>query len=288
MTAAQFYSLFLEELISIYDRRETENITAWVLENTTGLKKWEIRKSEIELDNSITLKLRKYLDELLQYKPVQYVLHESWFYKMKFFVDENVLIPRPETEELVSLIVNDTKTKSLASADNEFKIIDIGTGSGCIAISLRKELPGADITAIDISEQALFVAKKNAEDLKTTVDFFHIHFLNENEWQNLPKYDVIVSNPPYIPRMELSTMGKNVTAFEPSIALFVPDNDPLIFYKAICKFAHLHLNIGGRIYLEVHENYAGEVSNIFTENNFKSEIIKDIYGKERMIRAIGN
>ena len=288
MTAAQFYSLFLEKLVSIYDKREAENITIWVLENITGLKKWEIRKSEGDLDSNVTLQLHKYLDELLQHKPVQYVLHEAWFYKMKFFVNEYVLIPRPETEELVSLIVHDVKNKNHDSADNHFNIIDIGTGSGCIAISLKKELPGYDIIAIDISEKALSVAGKNANDLNATVEFLEINFLDESKWNLLPKYDVIVSNPPYIPGKETNTMEKNVTDFEPSIALFVPDNDPLIFYKAICKFAHSHLHEGGSIYVEVHENYAGEVSNIFGRNDFRCEIIKDIYGKERMIRAISN
>ena len=288
MTAAQFYSLFLEKLISIYDQREAENITTWVLENNTGLKKWEIRKSEAALSENTTLQLQKYLEELLRYKPVQYVLHEAWFYRMKFFVNEHVLIPRPETEELVSLIANDVKNMPHSLASESFKIIDIGTGSGCIAISLRKELPNDYITAFDISEQALAVAKTNANNLNASLDFLCLDFLNEDEWYSLSKYDVIVSNPPYIPGKETNTMEKNVTDFEPSIALFVPDNDPLIFYKAIYKFAQSHLNNAGRIYLEVNENYADKVLDIFTENNFRSEIIKDIYGKERMIRAISN
>ncbi len=164
-------------------------------------------------------------------------------------------------------------------------IIDIGTGSGCIAILLKKELTNANITAIDISEKALEVAKKNSSELNAEINFFQIDFLNEEEWNSLKKYDIIVSNPPYIPIKEKETLAKNVTDYEPELALFVENNDPYIFYKKIAEFAKTHLQTNGKIYVEVHEDYAREVKSIFTNAGFEAEIKKDIYGKERMVKA---
>ncbi len=147
----------------------------------------------------------------MQHKPVQYVLQEAWFYKMKFFVNENVLIPRPETEELVSWIVEDVRSAMFDVRSNRLQILDIGTGSGCIAVSLKKELPDVDVMAIDVSKQALSVAKKNADALQAQIDFLEINFLDEKLWPSLSKYDVIVSNPPYIPETEREKLAKNVT-----------------------------------------------------------------------------
>jgi release factor glutamine methyltransferase len=283
MTIAQAYFEFTEKLKTIYEDREADNISDWVFENVTGLKRWERRENNNkELDKIHFKKIGSYLDELLQHKPVQYVLNEAWFYKMKFFVNEHVLIPRPETEELIEWVVSDfKKEKDSRSTD----IIDIGTGSGCIPIALKKELPGANITAIDVSEKALSVAKKNAENLKATINFLGVNFLNENAWKPLQVYDTIVSNPPYIPIDEKKILAKNVTEFEPQIALFVENNDPFIFYKKIVEFSKTHLNPAGKIYVEVHEEYAKEVKIIFENAGFISEIHKDIFGKERMVKA---
>lgn len=284
MTTASIYNDFKNQLKSIYDDREAENITDWVFENITGLKRWERSGNpNEELKETDSEKFKKYLEELLKHKPIQYILNEAWFYKTKFYVNENVLIPRPETEELVEWIINDEENNTGDS--KQTNIIDIGTGSGCIAISLKRELPRTNITAIDVSGKALFVAKKNATDLNVTVVIFQIDFLKEDEWKALPKYDIIVSNPPYIPVNEKEILSKNVTDFEPGIALFVENNDPFIFYKNIAKFAILHLNDSGKIYVEVHEEYAKEVSKIFENEGFISIIKKDIYGKERMVGA---
>jgi len=286
MTTASIYNHFKNQLKAVYDDREAENISDWIFENVTGLKRWERRGNRNkELNETDSEKLKKYLDELLKHKPVQYVLNEAWFYKRKFYVNENVLIPRPETEELVEWIVKDEKNNADGNS-KQTNIIDIGTGSGCIPVSLKKELPEANVTAIDVSEKALVVSKKNAKELNASIDFFQIDFLKEDEWKALPQIDIIVSNPPYIPINEKEILAKNVIDFEPEIALFVENNDPFIFYKAIAKFAKCHLKEKGRIYVEVHEEYAKQVKIIFENAGLISEIKKDIYGKERMVKAV--
>ncbi len=281
MTIEQLYKTYIEQLKSIYDEREASNIADWAFESIAGIKRIErtINK-EKELNNVTTEKLHNVLGELLQHKPIQYVLGEAWFYKMKFFVNEHVLIPRPETEELVEWIIKEVKSKN-----EKLKIIDIGTGSGCLAIALKKELPSADILAIDVSVEALFVAQKNALDLNTNIELLQLDFLDENTSNELAVFDIIVSNPPYIPEKEKNILQKNIVAYEPHAALFVSDAKPFIFYKKIALFALKHLDTHGKIYVEVHEKYAAEVSNIFSQYNFKSTIKKDIYGKERMICA---
>ena len=282
MTTTQAYNDFQNQLKKIYDERESENISDWVFENVTGQKRWERRNNPNELKEAYFNQLQNYLQQLLVQKPVQYVLNEAWFYKMKFFVNENVLIPRPETEELVEWIIKNVRRTTY---DVRCTILDIGTGSGCIPVSLKRELHNTNVTAIDVSEKALQVAKKNAESLDAKIDFLKIDFLNENNWKALPQFDIIVSNPPYIPFQEKEKLAKNVTAFEPGIALFVENKNPFIFYKKISAFAKSHLKQNGKIYVEVHEEYANQVKDIFEDAGFISEIKKDIYGKERMVRA---
>ncbi len=278
MTTGKAYIDFVNNLKTIYDEREADNIADWIFEKITGSKRLERRfKRNNELKESEIWQLQNYLKELLQHKPVQYVLQEAWFYKMKFFVNGNVLIPRPETEELVEWIIND--------ASKPTNIIDIGTGSGCIGIALKKELPRANVTAIDRSEKALEVAKINSIELNAEINFLQINFLKEEEWKSLQKYDLIVSNPPYIPIKEKEKLAKNVTEYEPGLALFVENNDPYIFYKKIAEFSKTHLESNGKIYVEVHEDFAKEVKTIFVNAGFEVEIKKDIYGKERMIKA---
>ncbi|MDE3185427.1 MAG: peptide chain release factor N(5)-glutamine methyltransferase [Bacteroidota bacterium] len=278
MTTEKAYIDFVKSLKTIYDKREADNIADWIFEKITGSKRLERRfKRNNELKESEIWQLQNYLKELLQHKPVQYVLQEAWFYKMKFFVNGNVLIPRPETEELVEWIIND--------ASKPTNIIDIGTGSGCIGIALKKELPRANVTAIDRSEKALEVAKINSIELNAEINFLQINFLKEEEWKSLQKYDLIVSNPPYIPIKEKEKLAKNVTEYEPGLALFVENNDPYIFYKKIAEFSKTHLKSNGKIYVEVHEDFAKEVKTIFVNAGFEVEIKKDIYGKERMIKV---
>ena len=285
MTTAEVYNQFKNQLKTIYDNREADTISDWVFENVTGLKRWERREDQHkQLNKTDSQKLKKYLQELLKHKPVQYILNEAWFYKMKFYVNEHVLIPRPETEELVEWILS-SKKNNAAFNSKRTNIIDIGTGSGCIPISIKKELPAANITGIDVSEKAIEVAKKNAARLNTSIDFFQIDFLKEDQWKILLQYDIIVSNPPYIPISEKQILAKNVADFEPKIALFVEDNDPFIFYKKIVQFAENHLKENGEIYAEVHEQFAKKVKGIFDDAGFITTVKKDIYGKERMVKG---
>lgn len=295
MTTVQAYNDLKIKLEKIYNEREADNITDWIFENVTHLKKAERRINQnSEMTETQFHLLQKYSEELLQHKPVQYVLNEAWFFKRKFYVNEDVLIPRPETEELVEWIIKDIREKIVNDSKRPperairagINIIDIGTGSGCIPVSLKKELPGTHITGIDASEKALSVAGRNAKELIAEINFLQIDFLNKAERESLSQYDIIVSNPPYIPIKERETLAKNVTGFEPGLALFVQDNNPYIFYEEIIKFAQSHLYKNGKIYVEVHEEYAKDVKAVFEKAGFVSTIKKDIYGKERMVKAI--
>jgi release factor glutamine methyltransferase len=296
MTIEQLYKEYISQLKNIYDEREAANITDWVFENIAGLKKIDrTLGKQNELSTTIASQLHDALKELLQYKPVQYVLREAWFYKMKLFVNENVLIPRPETEELVEWVVQDVrntkynvlskKTSPSLTEPHALNIIDIGTGSGCIAIALKKELDKANIIGVDVSTEVLSVAKQNAASQHVNIDLIQADFLNERSWSDLSRFDIIVSNPPYIPGKEKDILDKNVVAHEPHSALFVNDNDPFIFYKKISTFALGHLESNGKIYVEVHEKYASEVAAIFLKHHWTPTIKKDIYGRERMICA---
>jgi release factor glutamine methyltransferase len=277
----------LDKLGQLYERREAANIADWIFENVTGLKKLERRiHKNVELSEQVRKQIESYMRELLQHKPVQYLLEEAWFYKRKFFVNEDVLIPRPETEELVSWVVDNVRSTMCDVRCNGLQLLDVGTGSGCIAISLKKELPDSHITAIDISEGALSAAKKNADVLQTQINFLQNNFLDENLWKFLGMYDVIVSNPPYIPEIEKEKLAKNVTVFEPGVALFVPDNNPFIFYEKIAKFSRSHLKPGGKIFVEIHEDYSSGTAKIFDGYNYTTEIKEDMHRKKRMIRAM--
>lgn len=281
MTVQEATYFVLNQLRTIYDDSEASSITDWIMENVTGSKKTErmLYKNAALTANEKT-QVKKYVERLLQHEPIQYVLNESWFCGLKFYVDKNVLIPRPETEELVEWIVTDYK-----SPFNDLKILDIGTGSGCIPISLKLKLKKAEIWSCDISEEALLVAKRNATTLGVDVKFLHLDFLDKDQWKQFPSFDIIVSNPPYIPQKDAAQMQPNVLQYEPSTALFVPDNDSLIFYKAIAEFGKKHLNKGGAIYMEIHEDLGGSVANLFQSNGYTAEIKKDMQGKDRMVKA---
>jgi release factor glutamine methyltransferase len=199
---------------------------------------------------------------------------------MKFYVDKNVLIPRPETEELVDWLVRDSK-----SDIKHFKILDIGTGSGCIAITIKKKLPDVEMWACDVSDAALTVARMNADQFETAIDFVGLDFLNATERTQLPKFDIIIGNPPYVPQKDKDPMKKNVVGYEPHVALFVTDENPLIFYEAIADFGKEHLKPGGRIYLEIHEEIGIQVKDLFNEKKYTEfEIRKDMQHKDRMIK----
>lgn len=279
MTLQALYDQYITALEKIYGHSESSSITQWVFEKITGIKKPNhIADKTADVSNETEMKLSDALSRLILHTPVQYVLGESWFYKMKLKVSPAVLIPRPETEELVEYIINDLKKNKLPST-----LLDIGTGSGCIAIALKKNLPPVNISAIDVSIEALQVAKENANDQELEINFIHYDFLNEVGWPALPQFDIIVSNPPYIPFAEKEILDKNVTEFEPALALFIPDEKPLLFYEKIEAFARSNLKEGGKIFLETHEALASEVAALFDNNNYALEIKKDMSGKQRFV-----
>lgn len=278
MTIQQAYHFLQQQLSTIYDNDEANNIADLVIEHITGYKKLgRITHKDVSINEKQIALLNSLTKELETHKPVQYVLGEAWFYEQKFFVNEHVLIPRPETEELVELVASCKLTIT--------SILDIGTGSGCIPIILKKKLPKTDITAIDVSAEALAVAKTNAVNLHTDIHFKQVDFLNEQAWNELDSYDVIVSNPPYIKQSESSTMHTNVLSFEPHIALFVYDDDALLFYRKIALFGQTHLNENGKMFVEINEALGAETIALFESYGYTAILKKDMQHKDRMIVA---
>lgn len=274
-------SLLADKLQKIYSKDEAIKIADLVLEKITGLKSIDrIMKKETRLDDETTRLLHLYVHELAEHKPLQYVLNEAWFAGMKLYVDEHVLIPRPETEELVEWVYNEAARLQLKN----IAITDIGTGSGCIAIALKKKLPAATVYATDISNAAIEVAKRNAEANNADIQLIHSNVLDESEWYRLPATEFIVSNPPYIPAAEKSNMPDNVVRFEPHLALFVNDEAPLLFYRALALMAKKKLRRGGKLFVEIHEERGSELKDLFYSLGLKNvETRKDMQQKERMM-----
>ncbi len=281
MTTREAQTYLTTKLGSIYESGEAGAIADWVVESLTGFKKSErINASDKKLDVSEQAAMEQHLDRLLQHEPVQYVLNEAWFCGLKFYVNEKVLIPRPETEELVEWIISDCRFPI-----DSLSILDIGTGSGCIALALKKRLGKADVWSCDISPGALDIAGKNSKLLGLEVNFIELDFLDPSHWHKLPSFDIIVSNPPYVPEENRHTMQPNVLNYEPPTALFVPDNDALVFYKAIANFGRTHLNTGGKIYAEIHEDLGAATLEAFENADYNATLKKDMQGKQRMVRA---
>jgi release factor glutamine methyltransferase len=280
MTFQEAQTQFIQDLEVIYDHRESEQITQLVLEKLTGWDriKFSLFKNDVLSDNQMTI-LDKWRRELLQNRPVQYVIGEAWFVHYAFYVNENVLIPRPETEELVDWVYNDYK-------EQQVSILDIGTGSGCIAISLKKLLPKDNVFGLDISDNALNVAKKNASDLDADVQFLQRNILESNVLEN-GKWDIIVSNPPYIRPSEQLEMRGNVLDFEPHLALFIEENDPLLFYRTIAELGTKHLHKNGALYFEINESFGQDVVSLLQDLGYTNvELKKDLQGKDRMTKAV--
>ena len=266
------------EIGSIYPKEEVKAISSLLIQHITGFSKLELhtRKDEVIETNEVK-QVEKAIGLLKQHIPVQYVIGETEFYDIPIKVSPVVLIPRPETEELVYLAL-----KSNLPVNS--KVLDIGTGSGCIAIALAKNLPNSEVFAMDVSFEALEIARKNAEDIGVNIHFFQRDILKQS-MGGTGQYDLIISNPPYVTISEKRKMGKNVINNEPHLALFVPDSDPLRFYKSIALFAREHLNKDGWVMAEINEQYGEETAEIFREQGFINiEIIKDINGKDRIIK----
>ena len=273
------------ELEKIYGSDEANALIMILLEHYFSIDRVKMALDpELRLSESELLTLHFAVKDLLKNKPVQYIIGETEFCGMRFLVEEGVLIPRPETEEMVKMIANSVGTRRATSV--HCSILDIGTGSGSIAISLAKLLKNSVVTAVDVSEKALEVAKKNAEANNVNVKFILDDILNPQNTELIDdQYDIIVSNPPYVCESEKSEMRANVLDYEPSTALFVTDNDPLIFYKKILEFAQKTLKPRGEVWFEINEKFGKEMKDLCLEKGFKNiEIIKDFRERDRILR----
>ncbi|GAC1396319.1 MAG: peptide chain release factor N(5)-glutamine methyltransferase [Sediminibacterium sp.] len=283
MTLQLAHQQLLSLLIRLYDEREAGNITDLVMEHITAKKRIDrLLDKTLPLTGTQLDQLETISQQLLRHKPVQYVLGEAWFAGNKFYVNEHTLIPRPETEELVEWVRREAGSKESGVRS----ILDIGTGSGCIPITLKRKLPGVTITSIDISAEALKVAERNAAIQDIPVQLLQVDFLNEAHWQHLPKVDVIVSNPPYIKQSEEATMSRHVLDFEPATALFVPDEDALLFYRKIAAFGKTNLAQNGMIFMEINEAMGKQVVALFEKEGYQTTLKQDLQNKDRMLKAI--
>ncbi len=261
---------------------EKQSMIYLLLASLLGLSRSDIlTEKEVDITKHEHV-LEQWLTRLNKYEPVQYILGEAQFFSRTFFVNEAVLIPRPETEELVQHVLTH---RSHHQEKQTWRILDIGTGSGCIPITLALAIPQAEVFAVDVSKKALEVAKKNAEALGASVVYQQVDILTQDI--ALRELDIVISNPPYITESERGTMANNVVNFEPHIALFVTDSDPLIFYKAIVKQAVTRLNAGGLLIFEINESFGREVAHELTVAGFIEVcVLKDITGKDRMVKGI--
>lgn len=274
--ALEYFKLSLR---TFYSEKELSSITYQIFKYLMGLSRLEIHtKTDVPLSKENQEKLNSTIEDLKKYKPIQYIIGEVEFYNIKLKVNYDVLIPRPETEELVDWIIKSNTIKNPA-------IIDIGTGSGCIALALAANIPNAKVEGIDKSENALLVATRNAERNNLNVRFSKQDIFTLNKLET-NKYDIIVSNPPYVLNKEKEIMQQNVLDFEPHLALFVDDDDTLLFYRKISQMAMKALKNGGFVYFEINEKYGFECKNLLLKQGFENvELKKDINEKWRMIRG---
>ena len=279
MTLAEIKITIKQSLSKKIESIELGSLMGMLIEEVTG---WNRVQQVVEINTPLTEaqinKFNEYTAALLNDKPIQYILGKAWFLGNDFTVNEHVLIPRPETEELVEWVVDYANIIA-----NPLQILDIGTGSGCIAISLKKALPKCSVTAMDISVDALELAKKNAANLDVTIEWIEQDIVHQCTLAH--SYDVLVSNPPYIPVREKVNMEAKVKNYEPLIALFVPNDDPLVFYRAIAQVAKKYLAPKGQLFFEIHYDQGKAILQLLDEMNFHAEIRRDSFGKNRMIRA---
>ena len=286
MTLINIKNTFHSELKNLFPINEIDTFFYLLTETYLKLKRVDVALNpDKEINKAIEKKFYSALAKLKKEIPIQYIIRETEFYGLPFYVDKNVLIPRPETEELVSWIVREVKIKKPSPSKLEpYNILDIGTGSGCIAIALAKNLPKVIVWALDVSKKAIEVAQNNAK-----LNQVNIQFLNKDilSLKSLPvKFDSIVSNPPYVRELEKNEIKNNVLQNEPHLALFVKDNDPLLFYGKIADFAKENLKPKGKLYFEINQYLGKETVQLLKEKGFKNiELKKDIFGKDRMIHC---
>ncbi|MBN2776586.1 MAG: peptide chain release factor N(5)-glutamine methyltransferase [Bacteroidales bacterium] len=281
MITLKNYIKQLETCLSkLYSEQEAGSIAEFFVCELLGFNRTEflLKRTELLSEQDFDL-LETGRLRLENGEPVQYVTHTAWFYNHKFYVDENVLIPRQETEILVDSIIK-------GNSDSNLRILDIGTGSGCIPICLKLAFPQSEVFALDIFQKALNVAKKNATNHIVDIDFFEFDILSDKNIPIVEKLDVIISNPPYVTESEKTLMHKNVLDFEPEIALFVKDDSPFIYYESIVNRAAQMLNDDGVLWLEINEKFPEEISNLCKKHGFNStNIIKDLNNKPRFIQS---
>lgn len=279
-TIKSIQNLFKEELNAVYPQREIEGITYILLEHLLNYSKIEIQLNKNEkIEQNNFDRISEALEDLKKSIPIQYIIGETEFYDLKFKVNEYTLIPRQETEELVHAIINDNVVHGP-------KILDIGTGSGCIPIVLAHNIADANVSSVDVSEGAIVIAKENALLNKTAISFYHRDFLRWEDYSWDEDFDIIISNPPYVKESEKELMDENVLAYEPHTALFVDDNDALIFYRRIAEFAKVHLKKGGKLYFEINEALGQEMIELQESLGFSSvRLMKDLNGRDRMTSA---
>jgi release factor glutamine methyltransferase len=283
MTIQAAFIQIISSLEPSHGQREAANIAHIVMEHVTGMSKMDrIVYKDKALSDQQTVQLQQALTALLTNQPVQYVTGSSWFYGMELHVNPTVLIPRPETEELVEWIIQDVRS----SQQHQPRILDIGTGSGAIPLALKKELHKATVWGLDVSAGALQTAQQNAIQQKLDVHFELVDILDNQARQALPEFDIIVSNPPYICQHESAGMQEQVVAYEPSIALFVPDNDALLFYREIGLLAKEKLPPGGTLYFEINEAFGKDTAALLEGLGYgEVEVKQDLFGKDRMVKA---
>jgi release factor glutamine methyltransferase len=315
MLLKSYKTKFFQELSSLYDEKEIESFFYLILENFHQIKRIDLALNpQMRMNDKQLLHWESILSDLKKQKPIQYILGETEFYGLPFLVNENTLIPRPETEELVELIIKQNSKSEIppepkvngAKLNSKLKILDIGTGSGCIAIALKKDLPNSEVFAIDISEEALETAKKNAQINQVEIHFIQADILKINNLEQLPSsnsqlptsnfqlptsnfqlpttFDIIVSNPPYVRILEKQEINPNVLEYEPHLALFVEDDDAFIFYRKIAQLALKSLTPNGKLYFEINQYLGKETVELIESFGFKNVVLhKDIYGNDRMI-----
>jgi release factor glutamine methyltransferase len=280
----RFRQYIEEELKDLYPQNEIRSFYYLMLEFISGnSRSYILANKNNQLSEIEVQKLKTFVDRLKNFEPIQYIFGETFFYGSSFIVDKNVLIPRPETEELVDWIITDH------AGQPNLKVMDIGTGSGCIAISLAKHLLQSSVLAVDISAEALKVAMQNALNNKAKVDFHCQDVLSDHfmEQQMEGKLDIVVSNHPYICEKEKIEMEPNVLKYEPFAALFVSNEDPLVFYEKIAAFAKKNIVFGGKLYFEINQAYGNQTVELLKRFGFEDiELKKDLYNRDRMIKAI--
>jgi len=288
MVLKELQNIFHTELDAIYGQQEVNSFFYLCTEYYLNITRIQLTlEPELAITKPETETFFKALEHLKQQKPIQYLLGETEFFGLPFKVNENVLIPRPETEELVDLII---RSVTSTSVEKSIRILDIGTGSGCIAISLAKNIPNAEVYALDVSPKALKTAKENAELNKVNITFIEASILDKTCHSALDAestFDTIVSNPPYVRNLEKQEIQPNVLDNEPHLALFVEDDNPLIFYKAITEFAIKNLKPKGQLYFEINQYLGEETKALLTNADFEAiELLKDLNGNDRMLKGM--